>query len=57
MMYLKLYRLEVARKRIKSQETSIGNIAAECGFSDANYFTRCFKAHFGIAPSRYRSEN
>lgn len=57
MMYLKLYRLEVARKRIKSQETSIGNIAAECGFSDANYFTRCFKAHFGMAPSRYRAEN
>lgn len=56
MMYLKIYRLETARKKIKKQESSIGNIAAECGFSDANYFTRCFKAHFGVAPSHYHAE-
>ncbi len=57
MMYLKLYRLEIARKKIKNQEDSIGNVAAECGFADANYFTRCFKAHFGVSPSCYRKEN
>ena len=56
MMYLKIFRLETARKKLKTQEDSIGNIAAECGFLDTNYFTRCFKAHFGLAPSRYRAE-
>ena len=56
MMYLKLFRLEAARKKLKTQEDSIGNIAAECGFPDTNYFTRCFKAHFGLAPSHYRNE-
>ena len=56
MMYLKIYRLELARRKIKNQEISIGNIAAECGFSDANYFIKCFKAHFGVAPSHYKTE-
>lgn len=54
MLYLKLYRLELARNKIKNSDASISDIAAECGFSDANYFTRCFKAHFGIPPVKYR---
>ena len=26
-----------------------------CGFSDANYFTRCFKAHFKHPPTYYKN--
>ena len=54
MTYLKIFRLEKARKIIKNSDLSISQVAAECGFSDANYFTRCFRAHFGAPPSRYR---
>lgn len=53
MLYLKIYRLEAACKKIVNRETNISNIAKELGFSDANYFTRCFKAHFGVSPTRY----
>ncbi len=56
MTYLKIYRLERACKKIRTRESEISEIAAECGFSDANYFTRCFKAHFGVAPSRFGGE-
>ncbi len=54
MTYLKIFRLEKAREIIKNSDLSISQVAAECGFSDANYFTRCFRAHFGTPPSRYR---
>lgn len=54
MTYLKIYRLEKAKEKIKNSDLSISQIAAECGFSDANYFTRCFRAHFSIQPSHYR---
>lgn len=53
MMYLKIYRLENAKEKLKNRDCSISRIAAECGFSDANYFTRCFKAHFGVSPIKY----
>ncbi len=56
MTYLKIYRLEQALKKIKHSECSIGEIAAQCGFNDANYFTRCFKAHYGAPPRLYRAK-
>ncbi|MBP3436041.1 MAG: helix-turn-helix transcriptional regulator [Clostridia bacterium] len=56
MTYLKIYRLEQALKKIKHSESNIGEIAAQCGFSDANYFTRCFKAHYGVPPRFYRAK-
>ena len=57
MTYLKIYRLEQALKKIKTGEQSIGEIAAQCGFCDANYFTRCFKAHYGVPPKYYKTRN
>ncbi len=57
MNYLKIYRLEQARKDIINSRDSISEIAAHCGYPDANYFTRCFTAHFGSPPSYYRKNN
>ncbi len=54
MAYLNIFRLEQAYQRIKSDSAAISEIAAQCGFSDANYFTRCFKKHFGAPPTHYR---
>lgn len=53
MQYLKIYRLEEANRRLK-EGGSVGEVAAACGFSDANYFTRCFRFHFGAPPTKYR---
>lgn len=54
MTYLKIYRLEEALKMLKTGEFSISEISSECGFSDANYFTRCFKSHYGVPPRNYK---
>lgn len=53
MKYLKIYRIEKAYQMIKDGERDVGRLAAICGFADANYFTRCFKAHFGMPPSYF----
>lgn len=51
MVYLRIYRLERAQELIRAGAGSISEIAAQCGFLDPNYFTRCFKAHFGMPPT------
>lgn len=55
--YIKILRLEKAKHLLKSSERSIISIATECGFSDANYFARCFKAHYKITPKEYQTKN
>lgn len=56
MTYLKVFRLEQALKKLKAGDQSINQIAAQCGFYDSNYFTRCFKAHYGVPPKYYKSK-
>ena len=55
MSYLKILRLEMAYKKIKSEKISPSALTLEFGFSDANYFTRSFKAHFGFPPSKFKN--
>ena len=35
-------------------DVPIKDLAASLGFSDAYYFTRVFKQHFGVSPREYR---
>ena len=39
----------------ESKILGIKEVAARCGYRDALYFSRVFKAHFGVAPSKLRS--
>ena len=41
-------------KRLLRQNDSIGEVAAELGFNDQNYFARWFRAHVGMTPSAWR---
>jgi len=52
--YLKIYRLEQAMRLLRQEDISVGEIAAYCGFGDANYFTRCFTARYGHPPRYYK---
>lgn len=52
MQYLKIIRLDRAARLLKEGGMTITQVAAECGFPDANYFTRCFKAFFGKPPTQ-----
>lgn len=56
MSYLRIYRLELAQEKLKNSTAAINDVAAECGFMDANYFARCFKQHYGLSPIAYRRE-
>jgi AraC-like DNA-binding protein len=56
---------ELLRMRLERSAELLGNphlqgltvlqVAERCGFSDASYFTRRFRAHFGLTPSEFRS--
>ena len=54
MEYLLKLRLEHAADMLGRPDLLLSDIAAECGFSNANYFSRQFRKYFGIPPSRYR---
>jgi signal transduction histidine kinase/DNA-binding response OmpR family regulator len=50
--YIRTYRLNEGEKLLQ-QGYSITQVAFEVGFSSQNYFSNCFKAHFGASPSAY----
>lgn len=52
--YLISFRLEKAAQLLLSSSLSVIEIASECGFPNASYFTRSFRKHYGISPSEYR---
>ena len=54
--YINVLRLQKASYYLKSSDLSISTIASQCGFSDSNYFSRQFKKHFHISPTRYRAK-
>ena len=57
MVYINRIRLGEAAKRLKATQTvSATEIAYECGFSSAQYFTTVFKRHFGKTPQAFRNE-
>jgi len=53
--YVISYRLKYASSLLLSTDKSIADIADEAGFTDASYFTKTFKANFGITPKEYRN--
>ena len=48
--YIRKHRLTKAMQMLHSG-TAISEVAMECGFNSPSYFTRCFKAEYGILPS------
>ena len=55
MAYLNRRRLELATSFLRRGDLPVGEVGAMAGWLDANYFTRCFREHFGMSPSRYRT--
>lgn len=54
MRYVRHLRMEAAARELVRSDKPIHDIAWQVGFSDANYFCRCFRAQMGQTPSRYR---
>ena len=54
--YVTKVRMEAAAEAIRSTEDKTYLIAQRCGYDDPNYFSYVFKRHFGVTPTKYRSE-
>lgn len=52
--YLVNYRLELSAKQLLETDQKIIDIAANCGFNNHSYFTRCFLKKYGLTPAKYR---
>lgn len=53
--YFTDYRIEKAKKRLRSTELSVGEIGRSVGYPDSNYFAKVFKRTTGCTPSVYRN--
>lgn len=52
--YLNNVRIEHAKYLLQYSRDSIGSVMERCGFSDASYFSRCFKRSLGYSPQGFR---
>lgn len=53
--YLLRVRLRHAADMLTANDLSISQVAAFCGFSDSNYFTKKFTEKYSISPRKYRN--
>ena len=52
--YLIHFRLEKAAALLRGSRCTVLEIATQCGFSNASYFTRAFTRQYGVTPTAYR---
>lgn len=52
--YIRKVRLDNAKRLLANTTASVGNIALNVGYSDANYFTRLFTREVGMTPTEFR---
>ena len=55
--YLMKLRLKKAATLLLESELSVGEVAAETGFADSNYFCRRFRNYAGASPLEFRKRN
>lgn len=54
--YLRKCRMTKAGELLQNTELSISDVCVQVGIPDAQYFSRVFKAHYGVTPSLYREQ-
>ncbi len=54
LQYTMLLKIKLARELLVAPKVAINEITEQCGFEDANYFTRFFRQHTGMTPTQYR---
>lgn len=54
--YVTKIRMAKAEEMLKNTQFSITEIASECGFGDANYFSALFSGRHGASPREYRKK-
>lgn len=54
--YLLELRLETAIRKLRNENLSVKETAAECGFDDSGYFCKVFRKFSGMTPAHFRKE-
>ena len=54
--YLKQWRMQLAARALTESERSMADIAESIGYESEVAFRKAFKAHFDVAPGRYRRQ-
>ena len=52
--YLTKVRMDQAKTLILQEQFKLSAVSEMVGYSDAGYFSKCFKHHFGVSPSEYQ---
>jgi AraC-like DNA-binding protein len=52
--YLNEIRLERSLHFLRDLRYNVTDVASLCGFTDLQYFIRCFRRRFGLTPGEYR---
>ena len=52
--WLMRYRIKAARRRLETTKDPVAQVAADCGFSSAQYFNDVFRRQTGTTPSAWR---
>jgi predicted TIM-barrel enzyme len=55
--YLIDFRMKKAAEQMRDRTLSLGSIAEGVGYTDYTQFTKMFKKHVGVCPSKYLKEN
>lgn len=53
--YLKQIRLQKARYLLRESNNQVAEISILCGFTDSNYFIKCFRHAYGTTPNKFRA--
>jgi AraC-like DNA-binding protein len=54
--YLNSYRIEVAGEQLLRSDSTVAQIAVNCGFNDVSYFSKIFRRYMGDTPLNYRKK-
>lgn len=51
--YIRDFRMQKAMEILSENSLNVGELSELVGYTNQGYFTKCFKKHFGVPPSRY----
>lgn len=55
--YLTDVRMKEAGRLMKEEKRTVWEVAQKVGYTDAGYFSKCFKKYYGMSPSAYLEKN
>ncbi|MBQ8407511.1 MAG: PocR ligand-binding domain-containing protein [Clostridia bacterium] len=56
MQYVTEKKMHLAERMLSDPGNSVNDVAEACGFSDVEYFSRCFKGYHGMSPVAWRKQ-